>query len=50
VCAFGGALDITLMVSANLVGFGIGWKGMLHFSEMFFSSTGMITYISFKFI
>lgn len=43
VCGLAGGLDILLMVSANLVGFGVGWKGLLMVLDNFTNFIGFIT-------
>lgn len=43
VCSVAGGLDILLMISANLVGFGIGWKGLLLVLDNFMNMGGIIT-------
>lgn len=42
VCALAGGVDILLMVSANLVGFGIGWNGLLMVLNKFWNMEGLV--------
>lgn len=42
-CSFAGGIDILLMVSANLVGFGIGWNGLLMVINDFKNLEGLVT-------
>jgi len=42
-CALAGGVDILLMISANLVGFGIGWKILLVVLDNFMNFNGFLT-------
>ena len=45
-CAIGGALNIMMMMAANLVGFAVGVEGVMEMgNEMVNSWNGMITLI-----
>ena len=43
VCALAGGIDIFLMVLANLIGFGIGWEGLLTVIDNFMNYNGAMS-------